>query len=248
MSRPGFGSVNPAVSVTSPGPTIQGSGSGGNPDLAPIASTNYDVALEYYPSNTNRMTVAGFYRTIDGYIQSFASQETIGGNSYSITRPRSSHNGHLQGMEAQFQQFLDFLPDAFKGLGIQANYTYIKGDTEDAVTNVKNPLSQVSKNSYNVILIYEKGPISTRLAYNWRDKYIDSFAQPGIQPTTVWVQPRGQLDFSASYDFSKNLSITIDATNLLKGKYKDNFGDLPMFTRDVRNYDRTYGVGVRYKY
>ena len=248
MSRPGFGSVNPAVSVTSPGPTLQGSGSGGNPDLAPIQSTNYDLALEYYPSKTNRMTVAGFYRAIDGYIQTFAALETIGGSVYSISRPRSSHNGHLQGLEAGFQQFFDFLPDAFKGLGIQANYTYIKGDTEDAVTNIKTPLAQVSKNNYNIIGIYEKGLLSSRLAYNWRDKYIDSFNQPGIQPTTVWVQPRGQLDFSASYDFTKNLSVTVDATNILKGKYKDNFGDLPMFSRDVRNYDRTYGVGVRYKY
>ena len=248
MSRPGFGSLNPAVSVTSPGPTIQGSGSGGNPDLAPIQSTNYDVALEYYPSKSNRATVAGFYRTIDGYIQNFAAQETIGGNSYSITRPRSSHNGYLQGLEAGFQQFMDFLPDNFKGLGVQANYTYIKGETEDALTNVKNPIAQVSKNNYNVVLIYEKGSFSSRLAYNWRDKYIDSFAQPGIQPTTVWVQARGQLDFSASYDLAKNLTITVDATNLLKGKYHDNFGDLPMFSRDVRNYDRTYGVGVRYKY
>ena len=85
-----------------------------------------------------------FYRDIDGYIQNFAQQETIGGQSYSITRPRSSHNGYLEGFEAGFQQFLDFLPDGFKGLGVQANYTYIKGETEDAVSHVKNPLAQVS--------------------------------------------------------------------------------------------------------
>jgi TonB-dependent receptor len=194
------------------------------------------------------MTIAGFYREIDGYIQNFAAQETIGGNSYTITRPRSSHNGTLHGVEAGFQQFLDFLPDALKGFGVQANYTYIKGETEDAVTKVKNPLAQVSKHNYNVILIYERGVLSTRLAYNYRDKYIDSFNQPGIQPSTVWVQGRGQLDFSASYEFGQHFTVTIDATNLLAGKYHDNFGDLPMFSRDVRNYDRTYGVGVRYRY
>jgi len=91
----------------------------------------------------------------------------------------------------------------------------VKGETENAVTNIKNPLAQVSKNNYNIILIYEKAALSSRLAYNWRDKYIDSFNQPGIQPTTVWVQPRGQLDFSASYDLAKNLTITVDATNAL---------------------------------
>lgn len=248
VTRPDYASLNPAVSITSPGPTIQGSGSGGNPDLNPIQSTNYDLALEYYPSKSNQMTVAAFYRTIDGYIQNYASQEIIGGNSYSITRPRSTHNGYLEGLETGYQQFFDFLPEAFKGLGVQANYTYIKGETESPLTLQKTPLAQVSKNNYNVVLIYETGPFSSRLAYNWRDKFIDSFNQPGIQPTTVWVQSNDRLDFSASYEVMKNLTITFDATNLLGHKYHDNFGNLSMFTRDVRNYDKTYGMGVRYRF
>ena len=144
--------------------------------------------------------------------------------------------------------FLDFLPDELKGLGFQANYTYIKGETEDPLTQIKQTIAQVSKNNYNVILIYEKGPFSSRLAYNWRGKFIDSFNQSGIQPTTVWVQPRSQLDFSASYAVSKDLTITLDATNITKSKYRDNFGNIPMFSRDVRSYDSTYELGVRYRF
>ncbi len=248
ITRPGYAALNPAVSVTSPGPTIQGSGSGGNPSLNPIRSTNYDLALEYYTSKSSQMTVAAFYRTIDGYIQNYAGPEIIGGNSYSITRPRSTHNGYLQGLETGYQQFFDFLPDAFKGLGVQANYTYIKGETEDPLTLQKVPLAQVSKSNYNVVLIYEKGPFSSRLAYNWRGRFIDSYNQPGIQPSTVWVQSNDRLDFSASYDIGKNLTVTLDATNLLGHKYHDNFGNLTMFSRDVRSYDKTFGLGVRYKY
>ncbi|HVS54590.1 MAG TPA: TonB-dependent receptor [Opitutaceae bacterium] len=248
LTRPGYGSLNPAVSVTSPGPTLQGSGSGGNPALSPIRSTNYDLALEYYPSKSSQMSVAGFYRTIDGYIQNYASQEIIGGNSYSITRPRSTHNGYLEGVETGYQQFMEFLPDPFKGLGVQLNYTYIKGETESPLTLQKTPLAQVSKSNYNAVLIYEQGPFSSRLAYNWRGRFIDSFNQPGIQPTTVWVQSNDRLDFSASYEIAKNLTVTFDATNLLGHKYHDNFGNLTMFSRDVRNYDKTYGVGVRYRY
>src|SRR6185312_16147055 len=109
-------------------------------------------------------------------------------------------------------------------------------------------LAQVSRNNYNAVLIYEKGPFTARLGYNWRDKYIDSFSQPGIQPTTVWVQSNDRADFSASYALTKNLTLTFDATNILGHWYHDNFGDLPVFTRDTRNYDKTYGVGLRYKY
>ncbi len=248
VTRPDYASLNPAVSLTSPGPTLPGQGSGGNPNLDPIRSTNYDMSLEYYPAKASQVTVAGFYRTIDGYIQNYAGEETINGHQYSVTRPRSTHNGTLQGLEAGYQQFFDFLPDAFKGLGMQANFTYIDGKTESPLTAQKTPLAQVSRKNYNVVGIYERGPVSIRLAYNWRDRFIDSFNQPGIQPTTVWVQPNDRLDFSMDYDITKNLALTFDATNILDHKYHDNFGNLSMFTRDVRSYDRTYGIGLRYRY
>lgn len=245
FTRPDFAALNPALSLTSPGPTLPGQGSGGNPDLSPIKSTNYDLSLEYYPTRTTQATVAGFYRTLDGYIQSYGAPETIGDTTYTVTRPRSTHNGYLEGVESTFQYFFDFLPETFKGLGLQANYTYIKGETEDPITGIKAPIAQVSKDNYNLILIYERGAFSSRLAYNWRGRFIDSFNQSGIQPTTVWVQPTKRLDFSASYAITENFLVTFDATNILKSKYHDNFGNYTMFSRDVRSYDTTYEVGVR---
>jgi len=131
---------------------------------------------------------------------------------------------------------------------VQANFTYIDGHTQDPLTLQATPLAQVSRKNYNVVLIYERAGFSARLAYNWRDRYIDSFNQPGIQPTTVWVQPLDRLDFSGSYQLTKNLALTIDATNILGHYYHDDFGNLPMFTRDTRNYDKTYGVGIRYHF
>jgi len=248
ITRPDYSQLNPAVELSSPGPTLQGSGSGGNPNLDPITSTNYDASLEYYPTKTTQLSVAGFYRTIDGYIQDYADEEVIGGNSYSVTRPQSTHDGKLSGFEAGYQQFFDFLPDGLKGFGVQANFTYIDGHTQDPLTLQATPLAQVSRKNYNVVLIYERAGFSARLAYNWRDRYIDSFNQPGIQPTTVWVQPLDRLDFSGSYQLTKNLALTIDATNILGHYYHDDFGNLPMFTRDTRNYDKTYGVGIRYHF
>jgi TonB-dependent receptor len=174
--------------------------------------------------------------------------EVINGNTYAVTGPQSTHNGYLQGAEIAYQDFFDFLPDPFKGLGMQANYTYIKGETENPFTNQKQSIAQVSKTNYNLILIYERGPFSSRLAYNWRGKFIDSFNQSGIQPSTVWVLPRGQLDFSAGYAITKGLTVTFDATNITKSKYKDDFGNVPMFPRDVRSYDTTYELGVRCRF
>jgi iron complex outermembrane recepter protein len=248
ITRPDYSDLNPAVELSSPGPTLPGTGSGGNPNLQPISSTNYDVSLEYYPTKSSQFTVAGFDRTIDGYIQSYADEETIGGSSYSVTRPQSTHGGELSGLETGFTEFFDFLPSAFKGLGAQVNYTYVDGHTTDPLTGMQSPLENVSRNNANVVLIYERSGFSARLAYTWRDRYIAAFNEPGIQPTTVWVQPLDTLDFSGSYQLTKNLTLTIDATNILGHLYHDDFGNLPMFTRDTRSYDKTYGVGLRYHF
>jgi len=246
--RPNFNDLNPALSVTAATMTVPGSGSGGNPDLDPVDSVNYDLDFNYLLTSTSSITATAFYRAIDGYIQSYSSPETIGGRTYNVTRPRNTKNGYLQGFEAGWTQFLDFLPDAFNGLGVQANYTYIEGESENPLTGQQQNISQVAKHNYNVVLIYERGRVSTRLAYGWRGKYIDAFNQPGLQPNTVWVQPRGQLDFSASYEFRKGLLLTLDVTNLTQSKYRDNFGDVAIFSRDVRNYDRFIELGVRYRY
>jgi len=262
ITRPQFNQLNPVVSLTAPTTTgtVNGTGSGGNPDLNSVKSTNYDLALEYYFGRATYVSLAGFYRSTEGYVQTYGSLETIGGTPYVITRPRNSGKGHLDGVEASYQQFFEFLPPVLKGLGIQTNFTYIEGDqdapdpspTAPIGARIRQGYAQVSKYNYNIVGIYERGPVSVRLAYNWRGRYVDTFNgpnAPGSPLRTISVKPRGQLDFSASYDLSKGLAITFDVVNALNNKYQDYFGpDANLYPRDTRYYDRSYALGIRYRY
>lgn len=262
ITRPFFADLNPVVSLQ-PATTTGGefgTGVGGNPELESVKSDNYDLALEYYFARASYVSLGGFYRATEGYVQTFASIETIGGDGYIVTRPRNSGKGHLDGIEATYQQFFDALPEAFRGFGIQTNFTYIEGD-QDVADNtpgaavgsrISQAYAQVSKYNYNIVGIYERGPVSVRLAYNWRGKYVDTFDgpnAPGSPLRVITVKARGQLDFSASYKLSKNLLATVDIQNMLDSKYKDYFGpDASLYPRDTRLYDRTYAVGLRYTY
>ena len=251
LTRPNFADLNPALSINRSGPTSPGTGGGGNPKLKPVQSTNYDLSLEYYMTKTSQLTATVFDRELQGYVQSFGTYEDVGQSTlYLITRPQNTGKGKLKGFELSYQQFLDFLSiDALKGLGFQLNYTGINGTTEDPRNpGTQQDITQVAKRNYNAILIYEIGSFSSRLAYTYRGTYIDGYAYPGFQPTTVYVEPTKTLDFSASYAITKQLTVTVDATNILKSKYSDHFGPTLMFNRDVRNYDRTISIGVRYSY
>jgi TonB-dependent receptor len=259
ITKPDFGSLNPATSLAPFGATgnsaFYGSGAGGNPNLKSVKSDNLDLSAEYYFGRASSISLAAYYRRLDGYVQNYAAAETWPGangepESYLVTRPRNTGKGTLKGIEADYQQFFDFLPGFLSGLGVQANFTLSDGKVQsppdaNGVLH-EQEITPVTKYSYNLVAMYEKYGISARLAYNWRSKYIDSFsdANPGGK---IVVKPVSFLDFSASYDLTKQITLTVDATNILGERYHDSFGGITYTPRDTRQYDRTIGVGARFK-
>ncbi|MEO7379251.1 MAG: TonB-dependent receptor [Sphingomicrobium sp.] len=252
ITRPEFGELNPAVSRQRAGNTSGGSGNGGNASLNRIKSDNLDATLEWYFARAGSVTASAFYRRLDGYIVAFAAPEVFQDGpdlvTYQITRPRNTGRGKLEGFELAYQQFFDFLPGALSGFGAQANLTYVNGTFTDPGTAGTLRIPQVSKYSYNLVAIYEKYGFSARLAYNWRSSFVDTYNIASAAPPTVNVAPLAFLDFSASYNLNKNITVTVDATNLLDRRYHDQFGTAGTTPRDTRAYDRTFGAGVRFRF
>lgn len=251
-SRPDFGSLNPSLTLNPPTLNRLGFGSSGNPQLKEIKSDNIDATLEWYFNKSGSLTAAYFHRKIDGYIQTYGVQTTIGGVPYTISQPQSAGNGTLQGVEVGYQQFYDFLPGALSGLGLQMNYTYITGSTQAPLVfggaAVNTPLGNVSKHNGNAVLMYEKYGVSARLAYNYRGKFIDSFNPGGVQlPAYNVIKAQSHLDLSVSYDVKKYLTLTVDAANLTKAKAYEYLGT-PLLPQNVRLEDRTFSVGARMKF
>ncbi|WP_447340928.1 TonB-dependent receptor domain-containing protein, partial [Mycobacterium tuberculosis] len=91
-------------------------------------SDNYDVSAEYYFSSTGNISIAGFYRDLFGFTSRYTRQvqDPVYG-LIQISRPENSGSGKIKGFEVNAQSFLDFLPGAWKGFGVQANLTYING-------------------------------------------------------------------------------------------------------------------------
>ena len=263
VTRPDFPSLNPTATFTTAGPTLIGSGTGGNANLDEVKSSNFDLSLEWYFAKVGSLTETLFYRDLKGYIQLYSDPETIDGSTYIVTRPHNTGTGHLFGGEIAYQQFYDFLPGWLRGFGTQINYTYINATTQSPLIDpttqvptsngtgirVQQDLVNVSRNSLNVVGIYELNGFSARLAYNWRSSFVDSYSNGGglYEPTTVIAKPVGQLDFSGYYDVTKDFTVTVDAANLLNYKYQDYFGNSYVFPRDTRRYDRTFLVGVRFR-
>jgi len=119
---------------------------------------------------------------------------------------------------------------------------------------IADPLQQIvqpnlSKNTYNATVFYEKYGLSARARYTWRS----SFSLPASVESFKAGAPlinsaRGQLNANVTYDVTDNMSVGVEAINLLQGdqqQYCVKDGTLLCFNGFT---DRRLIAGLNYKF
>lgn len=247
--RPDFADLNPGLTIDPPGGGLVRTGRGGNPNLQPVLSDNYDISLEYYFSRTGFAAVAVFRRDIKNYIVDLVNrQEVTGIGPVDVFGPANSDEGRLQGIEAQFRTFFDFggLPDWMRGFGTELNLTYIDNKLEQL-----ERFPDVSKWTYNVVGFYERGPLTARVAYNSRSRYAERFIATGAGGfSPEFVRKVTRLDASASFTLTDNLTLAADVSNILGTPFR-NFREIEegiVYPRDVRYEERVFSAGIRFRF
>ena len=243
-----------------------GTASGGNPDLKPIESDNYDVSLEWYFAEGNVLYATWFKRDITNGIQNFRNlvyyddpqdNPDRGLYPYVLSQPDNVGSQTLDGWEFGVTWFPE-LPGWFNGLGFQGSYTILDSSQESPITNSAGevtgystgPLLGVSDSSYSAILAYDRDTFSARLSYFWREEFPDRLeAALFANPLTIWKQPEKALDFQATWALSDMWTLTFDATNLTEEVYHEDYGNQPQIFNFLNNfYSRTFALGVRFTF
>jgi TonB-dependent receptor len=183
----------------------------------------------------------------------------------------STKKAYIKGFEIGGRKFFDHLPGLLSGFGIEGNLTYIdsKNPAQQAnsvltppppgglqpglnpdgtvpQTYPNLPYAGLSKWAYNIQLLYSRGRVNFRLAYNWRSKallstnvnplsyatsggnpYILNTSPTDFSPAASWpvynmvpayTAAAGYLDLGFDYKFSERLSLYINANNILNTK------------------------------
>jgi len=245
LNLPSFSSMAPGLTLV-PG---NNSGSGGNPELKPMQATSYDVSLEYYFGKANSVYVALFDKEVKNFWATRVVSMVIDGSTWAITTTGNASNGKARGFEVGYTQWYDFLPSFLSGFGMQANYTFVDSSAPSQVVGLNTPLQYLSRHSFNLIGMYEKGPFSARIAYNWRSSYYNSlYAASGTFAGTAatYNKSYGWLDASLGYDISDNLTVSVEGSNLLHTRIDQYFTTVTRPASTTIN-DRQFIVGLRYK-
>jgi TonB-dependent receptor len=267
MARPDFNQlqayVQLAATTQDDGTVTDWTGTAGNPTLKPMTANQFDMALEWYFDNSDMLYGTLFYKDVKNYFSTQTETEVYDNRDWLVTRPYNMDKGVIQGFEVGYTQFFDSLPGWMSGFGVTGNFTFVDSSggvntatdpySNTTVTGVKLPLEGLSRRSYNIAGIYEKGPISIRLAYNWRSRYLLTTSDAATHLPT-WADDYGQLDGSAFYRFDEHWQLGIQANNLtdsttkvLMGptSYADGEVDTRLYTRGWFLNDRRYSLVLR---
>ena len=246
LGRIGFGALKGTTSI---GNQALHQASSGNPDLQPFKSDNFDLSLEQYFGKDGIAYATYFHKKVNGFLTTEVHQQLIGSDPipYNVTRPSNGPEGTIKGYEIGFTDFFDFFPAPFDGLGVQGNYTRVDAEAPSALAGQTIPLTGLSPNSYNLIALYEKGPISTRLAYTWRDDYVINVNDSSAFGFAKYSQPQSSLDASLTYNVSDHLSVVFDGVNILNNRSIRYYGS--EYIQDiVGETNSRYSVTARFKY
>jgi len=184
-------------------------------------------------------------------------------HDFTVTSPINGAKGYARGLEVAFQTYFTALPGFLSGFGVQANYTYVNSKrqlytpvtsatctggngTANLNLNLNGcdtdgrsfgdlPLQNLSRNSYNLTLMYDQGPLSARMAYSWRSRSLQAvnvngtngsdaldssggYTQGWALPT--WAGAYGQVDASLSYKVTDKFTLGLEGQNLFNAIYK----------------------------
>ena len=250
LTRPTINEINPGLVVN----TVDENVEEGNPGLDPFEAWQYDLGVEYYfgENDEGAISFALFYKDVENFINTTQRErvfgpDEVGGLLDGVDLgfqdfPVNGGEARVQGFEFGLQTPLTFLPDSLEGFGIYANYTYTDSEftTADGVTL---DFPGASENSFNIAGYYERAGFSTRLAYTYRDEFLDDFN--GADTNNEFTDEQGRLDLAVRYRFENGLRVSFDALNLTE-TYNYDYWDTTNRLRRREFEGRVYNFALAY--
>ena len=157
---------------------------------------------------------------------------------FEVFRPVNKYEGTLDGVEIAVQHLFD------NNFGVLANATFVGGDTDVDAAYIGEQFALPGfGDAANFSVFYEDETYSARISYNLKaETYagMDSY-------NPLFVEERGQVDFSASYNVNDNAVVFLEAQNITDE-------DVRLFARHkemlflFQDHGPVYKAGFRYRF
>ncbi len=247
--RPAFGDMAPFVEVNDD----RDEAAIGNPNLDPFEADNFDLSLEYYPTELSVLSVGLFYKDIEDAI--FGAEFDIGEQPASIdisNLPASVEeiatfinveDSEIWGVELNYVQSLEDLNPVLEGFLVSANLTLTDSESTLPEGRTVRFLNQADT-VWNLALGYDKGPWDLRVSANFRGNNLDELVDEQLDRT---IDDRTLIEASAKYSINDNLQIYLEGKNLTDEPEYYYFGDESRLNQ-YDEFGTSWIFGARYTF
>jgi TonB-dependent receptor len=230
-------------------------GSSGNPNLDPYRASQAVVSYENYFARGALLSVGGFWKQIDSFVETQAVPVTFAGTTSNVNEPVNAGKGRVYGLEFGVQYALD--STILRGLGVAANYTLSQSSSDQTTAfSTHAGIPGVAHDSFTIQTYYERFGFSGRLSYSYQGKRVndslvgstfqvyDKVGNPEV--LQVYAAAYGQLDAQVSYDINEHIGVVVSAQNITDEAAHTylQWANQP-FTYD--DWGRRYFFGVKFK-
>ncbi len=248
MARPNMTDLYPTTTVSYNATTGLGNVTQANLGLKPQRSENYDFSLEYYVEPAGVISVGYFRKDIKDFLARIVDDIDAGPNNgfggdfvgFVLNTTANQGSAKVEGWEINYNQRLVMLPKPFNGLGIFANYTYLK--TEGTYQAGAAELAGFVPKAANAGASFRWRKLEARIAWRYTGDQLRSYN------ANVYAQARFRpvesIDINLKYDFHPRLSLYFDIINL-QNKWPENYSgrDRGRITF-ADSYGTRYNMGV----
>lgn len=184
------------------------------------------------------------------YVDEIAGLYDVSGNSldpemiFRVTQPINDEKANIDGWEFAAQHFF-----GDSGFGVAGSYTIVNGDVnaDPGQDPDGNEFALVGlSDTANLTLIYENFNWSARVAYNWRDTFLNATNQGGSR-SPQYTDEYGQWDFSVNYNLNDRWQFLLEGINVT-GEDSLQYRRKEKMVVWAYELDSRYSLGVRYKF
>ena len=275
MSRPDLDQLAPTSSnnATNGDPELFYGGTAG---LKPIKATQVDFSAEWYYRPHAALTVALFGKKIRDDIYTgtltnvnLGTTQCVGGPPgsatatcspfpWTVTQPANGAKSTFYGVELAWQHIMD------NGLGAHMQYTRTENKSYDQDGNSIGAINAVPPTTISAGVLYEKGPISADVNWDYAASYQYACSQCTEVPGWPAVSsPFQWLTASFHYKFTKEFQVYVEGKNLTDSVARTYLNGNPLLPwapgqavgqsssgvgAGYSSYGRTYTLGASYQF
>ena len=247
IARPGFNQITASRSVDLQNavPIV----TQGNPELKPTLGRNFDLTASYFLPEGGIASVGLFYKKFSDYIiptEDTNATDVAGfvGQRVDLISFSNVGGAYAEGLELEYNQKFEFLPDPFEDFGFEGNMTINQsgGQIRPGETHT---LPQTSPFNYNAALYYDEGPLYLKLGASYVSANLWSVGSSSA--TDLYSQPRFRLDFGGSYNITNEIQLYLDIKNITNTKLEFTQTNDRNFPVQREFYEPDYLLGIRVK-